>query len=366
MADMLETIADFRNSELDALRVFRKRGGKAGAYFCRFFPPEILAGLGLWPIRIVSGISRELEAAAERVVRPDVCPYCKMLLGGFLKKSGLQAESDIAIGLFTCDMMRRIVERISSDAGIPVFALQLPATRTPSSEKYWVSQVARVVSDMEIHLGVTFDPVEAFRDAARRMHLRRLLSKFMETGNIPPVLMHRLSHLINFTRPDKFADFLSEYSDRIPLHPPAKKILLVGSAALEEDEVIFDTFERKGIGVVNYSCTGIPSMEIELKPGTASSGRVLEELAAAAFRQPPCIRHRPNAELYDRLKSALKTRGCSGVILNTLKFCDLWFTEKVRMEEELGVPILVLDRSFADSETERLKNRLDAFAETLR
>ena len=119
---MLETIAKFRDSELDALRAFRKKGGKAAAYFCRFFPPEILAGLGLRPVRIVSGISRELEAAAERVVRPDVCPYCKMLLGGFLKKSGLQAEADLAVGLFTCDMMRRTAERIAADAGIPVFA----------------------------------------------------------------------------------------------------------------------------------------------------------------------------------------------------------------------------------------------------
>ena len=54
-----------------------------------------------------------------------------------------------------------------------------------------------------------------------------------------------------------------------------------------------------------------------------------------------------------------------GVILKTLKFCDLWHTEKERMREFLGVPFLVLDTDYSGSSDESLKNRIDAFIETL-
>ena len=89
MKDIFKEIERVSCEEFKALDEFKSQGGKIAAVFCRKFPASLLSGLGLWPLRVLSGATGHAESVGERIVRPDVCPYCKSIIGNFLEKSSI-------------------------------------------------------------------------------------------------------------------------------------------------------------------------------------------------------------------------------------------------------------------------------------
>jgi hypothetical protein len=51
MSAILSKIDEFKTSELSALKEFKENGGKVAGLFNRLFPPSLLYGLGLRPVR---------------------------------------------------------------------------------------------------------------------------------------------------------------------------------------------------------------------------------------------------------------------------------------------------------------------------
>lgn len=98
---------------------------------------------------------------------------------------------------------------------------------------------------------------------------------------------------------------------------------------------------------------------------TLTDDQILPALADHTAASSLCIRSRPNARFYQKLNQRIEQTGARGVILKTLSFCDLWFTEKRRMAELLPVPLLVLDSGFGSGSEARLQTRIDTFLEMI-
>ena len=151
----------------------------------------------------------------------------------------------------------------------------------------------------------------------------------------------------------------------LPAAKPRAKVVLIGGPVCAEDSAVFEVLEAHQIGVVPLTCTGLNAIETRFDPIGGSWREVVRHIAKSAFHGPACIRQRPNTRVYERLSHALTTPGVRGVILKSLKFCDLWHAEKERMRAAVGLPFLALDAGFSAAERERVQSRLEAFVEVL-
>ena len=362
---LLKQIDAFSVAEMERLG----KENKVAAYFCRQFPPEILAGLGFHPARILSGAVPSAEREGEKYVRPDACPYCKSILGNMSLKKGILGKASIIAAVATCDMMRRTLDTMRKEFDIPIFTIHAPATISENTRKFFISQMQGLVEEISSFVGENFNSRKALDYFKSRKKIAVKLYRISLSGNVPHSVLSRLIHLFNFSSPIRLDRFLDQVIENIPKQKPKIKILLVGSALCMEDSCVPSFIELSGAGLVNLTCSGINQLEGYLD-ASASNGRggtaeCIAKFAEIILDAPQCIRSRPNNAVYDRIKSYVSKTGVDGVILKTLKFCDLWNTEKERMREFLGIPFLVLDTDYSGSSDESLKNRIDAFVETL-
>lgn len=360
---MLNRIDDFSLAEMERLGQEKN----VAAYFCRQFPPEILAGLGFHPVRIMSGAVPSSEREGEKLVRPDACPYCKSILGNMSLKKGLLGRASLIAAVATCDMMRRTLDTIRKEFDIPVFTIHAPATMSENTRKFFISQMQGLVKEIYSFTGEKFDTGKAVSYFRDRKKCAEKLYRLSLSGDTQYTILSGLMHLFNFSSPKRLDHFLDEIIEDIPGEKPKMRILLVGSALCTEDNQVPRLIGTNGTGLVNLTCGGINQLEGYLNASAPGRGtaQCIAKFAEIILDAPQCIRSRPNNAVYDRIKSYTTKTGVDGVILKTLKFCDLWHTEKERMREFLGVPFLVLDTDYSGSSDESLKNRIDAFIETL-
>lgn len=332
-------------------------------YTCHAFPAAVLAGLGLWPARILCDSSADAESAGEKVVRPDVCPLVKTLLGNVAEKRGLHAQVDLWIGLSTCDQMRRGMHSLSEHLACEVHPIQLPATRTPESADYYVDQVKRVAADIETRHGLSFDANAAEQWHRDRYKAAAVLSLAARSGRVSPLDLHNMFHVFFMARPKGLAEFFSGLIASSRPFEGTKTVVLSGGPLTREDTALLEELEERGYTVLPLNCTGLNAVESE---GQTRAGKnLIESLALAAFGMPTCTRSRPNTAVYTRIGETLKTSGATGLIVKTLKFCDHWYTERERLRRSFGVPVLVFDSDYAEGGRERILSRIDAFLETL-
>jgi benzoyl-CoA reductase/2-hydroxyglutaryl-CoA dehydratase subunit BcrC/BadD/HgdB len=351
-------------TELEELRQFRSKGGKVAGYTCHMFPAAVAAGLDLWPVRVLCGATSDSESAGERMVRADVCPHVKSLIGNVLDRKSLHAQIDLWIGLQTCDQMRRGMDVITGRLGKEVHPIQVPATRTPEAKEYYAFQIKRFVSDIEARYGVTYCDEHALKWRHAQEKAASVLSKAARSGSVSPTDLHAMFHLYFVARPFGLADFIEEAIDASEVFSPSRKIILAGSPLAAEDTVLLEELEFGKISVIPLNCTGLNT--VEYADGTSFGDDLVSSLAYSAFNLPPCIRSRPNRDVYDRIGEAISQTGASGLIVKSLKFCDLWYTERERIRKSFDIPVLVFDSDYAAGGRERIATRIEAFLEMLR
>ena len=67
MKNILKDIESFSYEEFRALDEFKLQRGKVAALFCRHFPVSLLSGLGIRPVRILSGATGRAESKGEKM-----------------------------------------------------------------------------------------------------------------------------------------------------------------------------------------------------------------------------------------------------------------------------------------------------------
>ncbi len=352
--------------ELEHMREFRNNGGKVLGYLCQAFPPAVAAGLGMWPVRVLPEASTELEDLGSRLVRPDICPLVKVLLGGVSTGAGLFGMVDVWIGLATCDQTRRCFSILPGVTGAAVHHIQLPATRSMASEEYYCRQIGDFCSDavQEGHTDGNYDPERAAEYSKHRYHAGEVLARAALSGGITPLDMHWMFSVYHMARPEGLSVFFSSLIESDAQYSPGITISLAGSSIPLEDVTLLRILQDAGADVIPLHCSALQSVPFN---GLNEMTDLFDpqSLAAVAFRSVRCARSRPNEDMFTYLEDAIRRTSSKGLVVKTMKFCDLWFTERVRLRERINVPVLVLDTSYGTGEAERQANRLEAFLETL-
>jgi benzoyl-CoA reductase/2-hydroxyglutaryl-CoA dehydratase subunit BcrC/BadD/HgdB len=319
-------------------------------YLCRAFPPAVAVGLGLDPMRgVVHGFGR----AGEALVRPDLCPLVKSVLGGSVSREGVFGTVDAWAGMYTCDMTRRLFQEMQRVTGIPVFQFQLPATRSRESALWFAGSVAELC-DEAVKAGISrgYDQEAALEWELERIEAAGEIRSAAISWGVPPLELHRM--LMDFFIRNRFPKSIPSGSA-----VPSVKVAVTGSATGEGDETVPGILQKLGAGYLPLGCTGLAGL-----PVTVPADGSPKSLALASFQDTRCIRNRPNSGVFTWTGEQMSSSGCSGLVLKTLSFCDLWHTEKERIRS-LPVPVLVLSSDLSPGEAGRAAVRLQAFVETL-
>jgi len=263
-------------------------------------------------------------------------------------------------------MMRRTLERLSSDIGLPVFPVQVPATTTGESLGYYTLGVQNTIDNISAWVGNGIDYDKVRTVEKNRVKAAGLLSEVLYGGRTSPIINHHLSHLFAWSRPEEYLQFLKDLIPQMPSHEPAFNIVLTGSVLLLEDDTILRLITEDNIGVIPLTSSGLNMVEGLEDISSIPDDKVIAELSRITFRMPGNIGVRPNNVVYDRLLDVIKRTNVKGVIVKTLSFCDLWYTEKERLKQALPVPVLVLDTGYAEGADAQVQTRIETFLETLK
>jgi benzoyl-CoA reductase/2-hydroxyglutaryl-CoA dehydratase subunit BcrC/BadD/HgdB len=349
--------------ELEALKKHRASGLKVLGYTCHAFPPAVAAGLGLWPVRVLCGATSDAESTGEKIVRADVCPQVKSLLGNVSKDAGLHGEVDIWAGLYTCDQMRRGLNCLQQSLGKEVHSIQLPATRTKEAAGYYALQVRRMVTDLETQGALRFDTAGAMKWQGEYEAAAAVLSRAGRSAEISPFDLHAMFHLFFVARPEGLAEFFRKLISSSPKFRSKKSIMLCGSPLAAEDTILLEVLEEQGFSAVLLNCTGLNAVEESCL--SIPCDDQITSLALEAFHKPPCARARPNSSVYERISESIQSSESAGLIVKCLKFCDHWYTERERLRRKFDLPVMVFDSDYAVGGREWVRSRIDAFLETL-
>jgi benzoyl-CoA reductase/2-hydroxyglutaryl-CoA dehydratase subunit BcrC/BadD/HgdB len=342
---------------------FRRSGGLVLGYLCQGFPASVAAGLGMWPVRVLQGATTGMEDRGGALVRPDVCPLVRSFAGCVSAGSGIHGLVDVWAGLSTCDQTRRCFSELPCLTGAEVVQLHLPATRSVAGEDYFAASVEGFCLESAARFGCGYEPDRALDHASERHRAGMFLESLTLEGSVDPLDLHWMYHLYHMARAPGLHGLLEGMLT--PADPSRRRPVSVGLAGSPlplEDTTVLEVLSGAGAGVVPLHCAALQSTGTagdRSAPADGSPGG----LARAAFRSVRCARSRPNDGVFEWISGMMERTGCRGLVVKTMRFCDLWFTERVRFRERMDVPVLVMDTAFSQGERERQTARLEAFLE---
>jgi benzoyl-CoA reductase/2-hydroxyglutaryl-CoA dehydratase subunit BcrC/BadD/HgdB len=142
---------------------------------------------------------------------------------------------------------------------------------------------------------------------------------------------------------------------------PSYRVAVLEVPGAPGDGLVPNALSLRGAGMAALGCGALWGIPEYTPPESPSP----EELAREYFDAVLCARCRPNDSVFDTLKDTVAETGASGLVVSTMRFCDMWFAEKLRLRTRLPVPVLVLDRDLSPAGRETAANRLDAFLDSL-
>lgn len=342
------------SQELADLSALRASGKRTAALACRTFPPAVLAGLGLRPVRMPFTTSSDIDGKGKTLVRQDVCPLAVELV------ENIQSDcADVIIGMHTCDTIRRLFQESDRFSSIPVHQLQLPATIGEASFRFFDLQVNRVCDDLVLNgFSTGYNPDTAGDWYRSTMEASQFVRSRMMV--IPPVALQYILHLFRIADPSTLKQKIENLLDNSQAYSPKFTLLLSGSPVSPGDDAVAETVEKLEGALIPINCTGF-----QMFPSGTPDEYSISSIVKMYFDSMKCVRCRPNQRTFEHLSQEISSISASGLIVKSLVFCDLWFTEKVRIKERIAAPVLILNTGFSQGESERTEVRVEAFIQSL-
>lgn len=314
---------------------------------------------------MATGATIAAESAGEKFVRPDSCPFCKTLIGNISYTNTIHSLADVIIAVNSCDQIRRTAEVVSNSLNKDVLQIQFPITYTSSSRKYFISELKILVNALENRSGQKFNFQRALDYHNEQLKASKKMRNLYFSKNISPKNLHLLSILYSISEPKEFCIFLDQIQNKFEIFKSKKTVLVIGSPNLLEDDGLVNILEQHKIHAVQLNSTGLkqflaPTHEISIKDETSPNN--FGEYLIEAF---PHIGMRPNIKLYNQIKEVSEIIKADGIIMKSLSFCDLWYTEKVRLKKSFDIPLLTIDTGYGEGSADRIETRIETFLETI-
>ena len=369
--DDIRTIASqTTNPHLEAARLSCK---PVIGYFCSYLPEEIIHAAGGVPYRM-----RAKETAGTTMgdawyssINCTFVRHCfdKALRGHFGFLDGI-------VFMNGCDHLRRMYDNWRYADLPPAFRHMFvtPHVVTENSLDQYTKENAKLIRALEAHFGVAVTD-EKLRESVRLYDCKRsLLRELYELrrGEALPIRGSEfLGILLAVTAVpvEKAIEILGEVLQAVrgrDVSRQAEVRVFLAAGHMEEIGHL-ELLEACGAAIVcDNMCMGLRHFD-----GLVGEGEdVLGALSRRYLMHISCPRMINDfARRLDHVKETTEAYGAQAVIMEKLKFCDLWGGEAFIWRRELpkhGIPILVLERELYGGGTGQLKTRLQAFFEQAR
>jgi benzoyl-CoA reductase/2-hydroxyglutaryl-CoA dehydratase subunit BcrC/BadD/HgdB len=350
---------------LQAIRQHHDNAGTCVAVINALFPLCLLEGCGVRPFRIMSGATTKLESLGEQLIRPDSCPFCKSLIGGVKSETIPHALADVYIVTSACDQVRRTAEVIENELGRHTMLLQYPMLDTDASRRYFTRETMLLLQQLCAFARTRFSLESGIHAFHQRNRNAEIMQKLYLSANVPAATLLEISTMSALMEPDAFSAFLDKLVPLATRPQPAKKILVIGSPLLAEDSGLLVLLEQHNVYGLSTCSTGLAHFPVLDPPETQTEEAFMESVLTSFIHHNVPVGRRPNNRLYQSIAGLIESWKPDGIILKTLSFCDLWFTEKVRLQKTFDLPLLVLETGFGEGALGRMETRIDTFLETL-
>ena len=275
----------------------------------------------------------------------------------------------------SCDNVRRLYDILREKHTFPfMHFISVPHKAGGNGAVAWFKdELTHFKENVENGFGIRISD-EALADAIEVYNeTRRLLKQLYERrqGKTPPITGTETLNVVlaaTTTPKDRYnrllRQLLHELEGQEGISDYRARLMIIGS---EYDDPAYSQIIEGlgGLVVADALCYGSRYFWEPVRAGKDS----LDGVARSYLDRPSCPR------MSDRviqraafIKEMAEQFKVDGVILQRIRYCDLWGGESIylgKMLEESNIPLLSLEREYALSSVGQLKTRIQAFLETI-
>jgi benzoyl-CoA reductase/2-hydroxyglutaryl-CoA dehydratase subunit BcrC/BadD/HgdB len=353
-------------------------GRSAIGFYCLYSPMEIAVAANAIPLPLC-GTRNDPIAAAEEILPRNLCPLIKSSFGFAVSDTcPFFRFSDIIIGDTTCDGKKKMFELLNRYK--PTHVLQLPQSQdTAMALLLWRQELVRFKTIVEDHTGVTITN-NRLRTAILLMNRKRIARKaIMDLNKQQPAplsgtLLLEIIHKVGFLADKEKGIALMEevvaevskgtFGSQNDTNSKRKRILLTGVPVGVGSDKVVKIIEQSGADVVAFeNCSGYK------QAFTVDEDKDPMEALTEQYLATPCSVMSPNNGRLKLLKEMTTDFAVDGIIDLTWQACHTYnieaFSVDEFIQEKFTMPTLHLETDYAESDTEQLRVRIEAYLEML-
>ncbi len=355
------------------LSAHKDKGGKIVGIFCSYAPEEMVMAAGMIPFRM-RAVGSDKTTLGDAWFSSLNCSFVRHTLDMALE--GNYGFLDGVVFINACDHIRRMYDnwRRGVDGPGLVHMMSVPHKAGGRALAWYREELDLLRQKIESHfkLKITDDDLRAAIKVSNQT--RRLLAKLYELrkDESPPITAaETLSVIMAGTamERERFNELLDQLLEEIPgrkAYKAGAPRLLIMSGCLEEPEHL-ELIEGQGGAIVDdLLCHGRRYFDTLVDEENKDP---IQALAERYMNHLSCPRIGDDfGRRIDRVKESTGEYGLDGVIVETLKFCNLWGGESFIMRQEsrkTGMPTLHLERELYGGGDGQVKTRVQAFLERI-
>ncbi|MCG8619892.1 MAG: 2-hydroxyacyl-CoA dehydratase family protein [Desulfobacterales bacterium] len=375
--ELLKKLQQITEQNVMDIEARKASGDNAIGFYCLFAPTELAVAADSVPLPLC-GTRQDPIEAAEEILPRNLCPLIKSSFGfGVSDTCPFFRFSDLIVADTTCDGKKKMFELMADFK--PVHVLQLPQQAEEKFMDSWIGEIQELKTRLEQVTGRNITE-EKLRGAIRLMNRERAAkTRLMDvTRSVPSPLtgMELLEILFKsgfFADKEKGIALMNEIAeaceamtrDKVsPFTSTTPRILLTGvPIGLGSDKVV-KIIEKSGASVVAFeNCSGYKN--------TFQVDESMEPIEALArqYLSIPCSVMSPNPGRMELLDRMLTDFSVDGVVDLTWQACHTYNIEASTIRdfvtEQHGLPYLHIETDYAESDTEQLRVRIEAFLEMI-
>ena len=363
--------------EMNPLKIdqAKESGRKVVGHYCLYSPMELAVAAGAIAVTLC-GTRQDAVPKAEEMLPRTLCPLIKSRFGfALLDSCHYLASSDLVVADTTCDGKKKMYELLGEMKELHL--LQLPQNQDPETARpYWEDQFQRLRQRMSEKFGVPMSDEDLSRAIKLMNRERQALKNLFDLSKNPRppytgLELVEISFKTSFF-PDKedaikclealYEDGLKMVAEgQSPVSDGAMRLIVTGvPSGMGSHKVIKLAEDLGAVVVVSDNCISYKKtavfMDEKAPPQKAMADRYLDL---------PCAIMSPNPGRYARLRQLAEDFKADGVIDLVWQGCQPFATESYSVrnfvQNELGLPYLMLETDYSESDLAPLKLRLEAF-----
>lgn len=374
---LLKQLQQITEQNVMDIEAHKAKGRHAIGFYCLYAPTELALAADAIPLPLC-GTRQDPIGAAEAILPRNLCPLIKSSFGfGVSDTCPFFRFSDLIVADTTCDGKKKMFELMEDFK--PIHVLQLPQQPAEKFMAAWRREIRELQTRIE-HLTDREITKQKLCASIRLMNRERAAkTRLMDAARAVPSpitgmeLLEILFKTGFFANKEKGISLMNEIADACeaisrtggsPYNAATPRILLTGvPVGLGSDKVV-RIIEESGANVVAFeNCTGYKNafqVDETIDPVDA---------LARQYLSIPCSVMSPNNGRTDLLDRMIKGFSVNGIVDLTWQACHTYNVEAYSVQKQItkhhGLPCLHIETDYAESDTEQLRVRIEAFLEML-